>query len=220
MLGLACVIFFSKQVQKYSFGIVSFAAGVLLATSFLHLAPESYEIIGEKAFFWTVVGFAIFYVLESIIGYHVCRENEDCDYHTMGPVAGMGIFFHSLIDGIAIAIGFEVSSTLGLVTTMAVMLHEFPEGIFTLSILLHSGLKKKKAIVGTLLVALATPFGALLTILFAPNLSVETLGILLALASGSFLYIGASDLVPESHKARSLSSAIFVMLGIILMLWL
>lgn len=218
LIGLGMVLFSKKLVEKYSFVVVSVAAGVLLGTAFGHLLPESYELAGENTFLWVLFGFAIFYAIESVVGFHACLEGEEHP-HVLGPVATAGIFFHSLLDGVAIAIGFEISNTIGLVTALAVLLHELPEGIFTLSILLHTKMKLKTATIWTIVVALATPFGTILTLLFFPNLTESTLGILLAIAAGSFIYIGASDLVPESHKSRSVVTGVFVLLGILLMLF-
>lgn len=218
LIGLALVLLSRSKVQKYSFVVVSLAAGVLLGTAFAHLLPEAYELTGETSFLWVLFGFSIFYAIESIVGFHACLE-DDKHEHVLGPVAGIGIFFHSLLDGIAIAIGFEISNAIGLVTTLAVMLHELPEGIFTFSVLIHAKLPIKKAVIWTVIVALATPFGAIMTMLFFPSMPEYVLGILMGIATGSFIYIGASDLVPESHKSRSVVTGMFVLVGILLMLF-
>lgn len=219
LIGLGMVLYAKNLVQKYSFAIVSLAAGVLLGTAFLNLLPEAQELSERPIFPWLLVGFAVFYIIESMVGFHACREDKEVTHeHIFGHVAGIGIFFHSLLDGVAIGIGFEVSNEIGLVTSLAVLLHELPEGIFTLSILLHAKYKKRAAIWWTVIVALATPFGTLLTLLFFPALPATVLGIMLGIAAGSFVYIGASDLVPQSHQSRSLVSGAFVILGILIML--
>lgn len=215
LIGLGLVLYAKKLVTKYSFAVVSMAAGVLMGTAFIHLIPESLELGAD--YIWILAGFGAFYIIESIVGFHACLEGEEHN-HALGPVAGIGTFFHSLLDGVAIGIGFEVSPQIGLITALAVLLHELPEGIFTLSILMHAKMPLKKAVFWTTIVALATPFGTILTFLLLPNLPEEVLGILLAIAAGSFIYIGASDLVPESHKARSIPTASFFFLGIIFIL--
>lgn len=219
LIGLGMVLYAQRWVRRYSFAIVSLAAGALLGTAFLDLLPEAQELSQDSVFPWLLAGFAVFYMIESMVGFHACREDKEVSHeHVFGPVAGIGIFFHSLLDGVAIAIGFEVSNEIGLITALAVLLHELPEGIFTLSILLHAKLKKKEAILWTVIVALATPFGTLLTFLLFPNLPESALGIMLGIAAGSFVYISASDLIPESHKSRSLASGAFVVAGILIML--
>ncbi|MEK7146573.1 MAG: ZIP family metal transporter [Patescibacteria group bacterium] len=219
LIGLALVLFAEKFIKRYSFGVVSLAAGVLMGTAFFHILPEALELTGENVFFWALIGFAVFFLVEAFVGFHACKEEEEGKGHShvLGPVAIIGILFHSLLDGIAIGIGFELDFTLGLITAAAVMIHELPEGVFTLSILLHSGVKVKKAVLWTVFVALATPIGTLLTLFLAPDLTEANLGILLAIAGGSFLYIAASDLVPESHKSRSLPTAAIMIAGLILM---
>jgi ZIP family zinc transporter/zinc and cadmium transporter len=217
ILGLLLVLFAKKFVKKYSFAIVSLAAGVLLGTAFFHLLPEATEIVGDEVYLWVLAGFVLFYIIEALVGFHACKEGEDDHMHILGPVASVGIFFHSILDGIAIAIGFEIDPHLGLVTALAVMVHELPEGIFTLSILLHNKMKLKKAVLLTIAVALATPVGAAVTLLLAPDLGESALGILLAIAGGSFLYIAASDLIPESHKSRSLATGSLMIVGLFLM---
>lgn len=220
IVGLIAALFAAKFVKRYSFAIVSLAAGVLLGTGFLHLLPEAQELVGSSVFLWLLGGFAFFYVLESLVGVHCCQHrhgHKHEHHHVLGSVAGLGILFHSILDGVAIAVGFEVSTSLGIITALAVLIHELPEGIFTISILLHSGMSKMRATIWTILVALATPLGALLTLLLFPDLSAAALGALLAISAGSFIYISASDLIPESHHNRSLVTGAFVIVGMILM---
>jgi len=219
IFGFAMTLYAKKWVKKFSFAIVSLAAGVLLGTAFFHILPEANEVLGEATFMWLLVGFVIFFLIEALIGFHACREDDEDHghhHHVLGKVAGLGIFLHSLLDGVAIAIGYEIDPRLGVVTAIAVMVHEFPEGIFTFSLLLHNKMKVKEAGWWTVAVALATPVGTILTLLFLPDLSGYTMGVLLAIAAGSFLYISASDLIPESHKSRSMKISIFLLLGLAL----
>jgi ZIP family zinc transporter/zinc and cadmium transporter len=216
--GLLLVLWQEKWTKRNSIYLISLAAGVLLTSAFIHLLPEAIELVKEPAtifaspFFFIIIGFALFYILEQVIVIHTCAE-EDCDTHSFGIVAAVGIGFHSLLDGIVIGIGFEVNFTVGLITSLAVMLHELPEGIFTLSILLHAQMSLKKAVWYTVLVALATPIGALLAYAFIRNVSLSLLGNLLAVAAGSFLYIGASDLIPQTHRISRKANVPLVLLG-------
>jgi zinc and cadmium transporter len=224
ILGLVLIYFARNWVQKYSVHVVSVAAGVLLGTAFFHLFPEAQELVGEGTYFWILIGFVCFFIIEAFVGFHACREEDESSEksheHVLGAMAGLGIFVHSILDGVAIGIGYEVSPEIGLITAIAVMVHELPEGIFTFSLLLHSGMKLKKAVWWTLAVALATPLGTLVTLLIAPEISERNLGVLLAMAGGSFLYIAASDLIPESHKARSLRTAALTLLGLVFVFFL
>jgi len=128
-------------------------------------------------------------------------------------VAFIGMALHSAIDGMIIGTGFEVSHDLGLLAALAVVAHEVPEGIAMLAILLHYGWQRRSAIMLTLFVAVATPLAAVVTFALVRDLSPELLGALLAIAGGSFIYIAASDLVPESHRSRGLPASIALCLG-------
>lgn len=217
ILGFAVTYYGEAWVRRYSYAIVSAAAGVLLGTAFFHLLPEVFHELGDATFLWLLLGFVAFFLIEALIGFHACREEEEHKHHhpVLGQVAGAGIFFHSLLDGLAIAVGHEIDPRLGIITAIAVMVHEFPEGIFTFSILLHNKMKLKTAMKWTLAVALATPLGTILALLFLPQLGETTLSALLAVAAGSFLYVAASDLIPESHKSRSMKISIFLLLGLV-----
>ena len=115
----------------------------------------------------------------------------------------LGIGFHSLLDGVVIGAGFADSSAAGIVTSIGVSLHEFPEGLSILGILFHAGMERARAIAYSVAVALATPVGAIGGYLFLRTIGPGVLGALLGIAAGSFLYIAASDLLPETQRQRS-----------------
>lgn len=112
--------------------------------------------------------------------------------------------------------GFEVDPKVGLLTSLGVILHELPEGVTTFSILIAS-IKRKTVLKLSVAVALATPVGALISLAFVGGLSEGMVGLLLAMAGGSFLYIGASDLIPETHEEKGFQNAGFLLLGVLLL---
>ena len=143
IIGTILIFANEKLVKKHSVYLISFAAGIMLATSFLHLIPESLE-ISENVSIFVFIGFLIFYVIQNyLITIHPCNE-ANCEVHRLGIMSFIGLAIHSLLDGIAIAIGFEVSSSIGIFTAVAVILHEFPEGLITTGILMHTNLKNKR----------------------------------------------------------------------------
>lgn len=224
ILGLLLVLSNERWTKRNSIYIISVAAGVLITTAFSHLLPESIELTQDSKsvftspYFFLLIGFGVFYILEQIIVIHTCAE-ENCDIHSFGIMATIGITLHSLIDGIIIGVGFEVDFKIGIISTLAVLLHEVPEGIFTLGILLHAEMSKKKAVFYTFIVALATPLGALVSYFFIKNISSLLLGNLLALAAGTFLYIAASDLIPQTHKISRKANIPLVILGGAFIFW-
>jgi ZIP family zinc transporter/zinc and cadmium transporter len=127
-----------------------------------------------------------------------------------------GLFFHSLVDGVIIGVGFQIDPKLGLITALGVISHELPEGVTTFSLLISS-IKRKTALRLSMAVALATPLGALISLTFIGSLSKEVIGLLLAVAGGSFLYIGASDLIPETHEEKGFVNAGFLLLGVVIL---
>lgn len=217
-VGLLLVLWFKDWTKKHSIYIISAAAGVLMTTAFFHLMPEAIELaqdavnIFSSPYFFVLLGFMVLYIVEQIIVIHACAE-EDCGSHSFGIISAIGIGIHSLMDGIVIGVGFEVSNTIGILTAMAVILHELPEGIFTFGILVHSHLSTRKSIIYTSLVALATPVGAIASFFLIKSINLIFLGDMLAFAAGTFIYIAASDLIPQTHKVSRKANIPFVLAG-------
>jgi len=150
-----------------------------------------------------VIGFAAFFALEQVTFSHACPEYcEDCPVHPIGLVAFIALTLHSLIDGLAVAAGFGVSTGLGLVAAFAVIVHEIPEGLSMTAIALAAGYGRKKAMVLSLVVALATPVGALIAYAGVTGIAGSLLALLLGIAAGSFLYVGAADILPQLHREQ------------------
>jgi ZIP family zinc transporter/zinc and cadmium transporter len=226
--GMYLVLMRKKLSSAASANLVSYAAGVLLGVGILHVLPEAQELT-EHAPIFVLLSFVLFYFLEHHILIHAGHEelhhtridvaaghDECCRHpHPLGIIAFVGMGMHSLIDGLIIGTGFEVSSEVGLLSAIAVIAHEVPEGIAMISILLHYGYQRRKGIIYTSLVAIATPLAAIATFALVREIDPSSLGILLALAAGSFIYIGASDLIPESHRARGITGSLSLCGGIL-----
>jgi zinc and cadmium transporter len=217
LLGIAMVIINEERVVRYSHYVNSFAAGLILGVAFFHLFPESLE-LSENALLYIFLGFLVFYLLENLMVLHSGSEihfkGKGNPQHTKGMVMFSGLFFHSLLDGIIIGVGFEIDPKVGLLTSLGIILHEVPEGVTTFSLLIAS-IARNTALRMSIAVALATPLGALISLAFIGGLSESTVGLLLAMAGGSFLYIGASDLIPETHEEKGVANAGFLLLGIL-----
>jgi ZIP family zinc transporter/zinc and cadmium transporter len=212
--GIYMLLAREEWALKNSVLFVSFSAGVVLAVAFTHLIPEALE-TNARTLEVVLVTLIAFYVFEHTIAIHTCKEGE-CDVHTMGMPAFAGIAFHSLLDGIVIGAGFEVGFKIGLATTLGVLLHEIPEGITITALLLHSGFERKKTLFMGWVVALATPLGAVGSYLLVKDMAESTVGLLLALGAGSFIYVGASDLLPETHRNISRTNIFLVLAGVVL----
>ena len=223
MAGTLLILHRYKWAKHNSMHLMSFAAGIMLALAFLHLIPEAIHMAGEDAehrgegqftFIVVLLGLAFFHAVESIIMIHPRHDVEAEDAHRHGRLSVLsivGLTFHSAIDGIIIAVGFRADFQIGMMTTIAVILHETPEGIVTASILLHDTMERARILWFSLLVATATPIAAVVSYLVLGDASASFLGALLALAAGSLIYIAAADLIPETHKEeKRLNTAVLV----------
>lgn len=212
--GIYLVLSKEEWAKRNSVYLISFSAGVLLATAIGHLLPEANE-IQNNALLWFLASFVLFYIIEHGFVMHACNEGHHCEVHPIDKVAIAGMGLHSLLDGIIIGVGFEISMSLGIIATFSVLLHRLPDGIAITSILIHSQYKRPKILLYTWLIALAAPVGAILSFFFLNGLNPATLGILVAMAAGSFLYVAASDLIPEIHRKSGFFNIILVILGIV-----
>jgi ZIP family zinc transporter/zinc and cadmium transporter len=209
-----------KWTLRNSHYVNSFAAGAILAIAFFHLLPESVE-LNKGALLFVLAGFLALYALESVVVIHSgseihFHEQHEQGAHTKGMVIFSGVLTHAIIDGTIIGVGFEIDETLGLVTALGIILHKLAEGATTFAILINA-MARRRALILSLVVASATFFGALLTFLFVKDLSEPTMGALLAIAGGTFLYISASDLIPETHRGQGFRQALVLFLGVIFM---
>lgn len=202
--------------KQHSHLLVSFAAGALLGAAFLELLPEMLEAGGS--FGAVLLGILFFYLVERVIFLYHCH-NGYCEVHAFSWMMLIGNTLHDLVDGVIIALAFMIEPEFGVVTAVAVIAHEFPAGIGEYGVLLHGGFKERRALLYTALTILATPAGALLAWLLAPQIEPVT-GTLLALATGGFIYIAAVDLIPETHKEfdrrGSLIQGALLIMGILL----
>jgi len=162
------------------------------------------------------LGFSSYLLLDRLIVLHN-HDAEEHDHPVRPGFLGAGsLAIHSFLDGVAIGLAFKVSPALGLVVALAVLAHDFSDGINTVSMILKSGGDRARALRWLLIDAIAPVAGVLATLFF--SVSNSQLGLLLALFSGFFLYIGASELLPESHHAHPVRWTTFAtLLGMIAM---
>ena len=178
--------------------ILGFSAGAVIGVAFFDLLPEAIN-FGQKfhspavILSWTAAGFLAYLVLDRILMFHG-------DSAPRGRFAAGVLCTHSLLDGIAIGIAFQTSHEVGIVVAIAVLTHDFSDGINTMNIVLKNHGERRQAFHWLLADALAPVLGIASTYFF--TLPGEGFGTALALFAGFFLYIGASDLIPESYHAH------------------
>ncbi|MBI3984962.1 MAG: ZIP family metal transporter [Candidatus Levybacteria bacterium] len=234
LMGGIFLLLKEKKVLKYSHFLAAFAAGTLLGTVFFDLLPEAVE-EGEHVvemglledvniFFWVLFGILGFFLLERFVHWfhhHQHDYGEELVKPTV-PLIVLGDSVHNFIDGVAIGATFLVSIPLGIITSLAVAAHEIPQEIGDFGILLHKGLKRKKVLLINFFSALTAVVGALISFVLGERIE-ATLPILLAITAGFFIYIAASDLIPEIHhenrKGFAVIETTLMFLGVII-IWI
>jgi zinc and cadmium transporter len=219
-LILVSTIVLHKSFHKISFPLVSFAAGALLATAFLETFKEAIDISGEVAYLWVTLSFALFFVIEKLfllLHHHDHHEHNKEQLKIPASFLIFGDALHNIVDGASIAASFLVSFPLGIITTTAVFIHEIPHELGDFGILISKGWGRKKAIVFNGLSGLAALFGAVVAFYLSSQFK-EVIPILLAITTANFIYLSATDLLPEIHhkteKKEALYNSLLFLLGI------
>ncbi len=216
----AFLLFIKRSSVWISSSLVSFAAGVMLATSLFDLLPESSEAIGSEVFMPLFFGILTFFFLERFLLWFHHHDHA----HNTKPTAililwGDGI--HNIIDGVAIAASFLTSIPLGISTTLAIAAHEIPQEIADLGLLVAGGMSQKKALLYNFLSGLTAVIGAITAYFFLQTIH-SIIPFLLSYTAGMFLYIACSDLIPDMHqdfaKQRRWGQTIPFLFGIMI-LW-
>lgn len=183
---------------------IAFAAGVLLATTFLDLLPEALEHSDPGVLTATLLAMVAFYYLERLV--HGSHKHHGEESHTGHHAASryfilVGDGIHNFVDGVAIAAAFLISPDLGILTTLAVAAHELPHEVGDYAILVRSGYSRARALMYNFLSGLTAVLGAVAV--FAAGDFVEAnLAWFIAAVAGMFIYIAAANLIPELHHQR------------------
>lgn len=243
LVALAGILFLfltTNKFKKYLTHFISFSIGAFLAVIFLSLLPEAIkESSVDIALLYTLAGFLFFFLLSRFLywyHHHDGDDNEtDTDHvekiivektkeiKTSGYLVLYGDILHNAVDGIVIALAFLADINLGIVTTTAVLFHEFPQEAVDFFVMINSGLSRGRALFYNFLVSSSTLISAVLTYFLATKINVEEfIGPALGIAAGNFLYLAASDLIPELHErhkagASTIKQFSFIIFGVIVM---
>lgn len=193
---------------------VALGAGFMLAAAFVRMLPESAHV--PHAFLFVLIGYFGVHLFEHAIAPHFHFGEEVHAEAFLKPsaayLATLGLAVHTLFDGVAIAAGFMIAPSLGVILFLAVFLHKLPEGFTVASIVLASGRSRASALGAGLLLGIATLLGALVTSFLAES----HVAYALALSAGVTVYVAASDLIPEVNREGGPELAATVFGGLIL----
>ncbi len=186
--------------------LVSLAVGVLLTTALLHLLPEAIETLGNRRGLWLCIGgtFFVLFALERVVHTFAGQpEGVDAEAHNgahAGALRPLNLLLagslHSFVDGTAIASAFAVSPRLGLLTALAVGLHEVPHRLGDVAVLLHLGVAPARAMRFAVLVGVPALFGSV-AVLLVGEAGTHAVRWLLPVSAAGFLYIAGVNLLPE-----------------------
>jgi zinc transporter ZupT len=201
--------------------VLGFSAGAVVAVAFFDLIPEALALSGPTrspatTLSLVALGFLTYLVLDRLQMLRAAADDRPAGsgdaVQERGALGAASLSVHSFLDGIAIGVALQVSAAVGLVVAIAVLAHDFSDGINTTSIVMKNGGSPRQAMRWLMIDALTPAAGIAATYFF--SVPPATIGILLALFAGFFLYVGASDLIPESHHAHpKLLTTIMTLLG-------
>jgi len=228
LAGIWIIRRFEDWAIRHTGELISFAAGLLVSGALLHLISRSVQLVGAgNGLGLALAAFLAFYILEAHFVPHVHGRGESPiddqphDHHDhehdLGPMVVFGLGIHSIVDGVSVGAGLAAGTVIGSVTAILVVVHKLPVGIAAMSALYHSGFSGRRAAWITAALASVTPVAVIISYFAFRGISDHTLGLLLALAGGSFLYVGAADLLPEGQARGRISNTLTFLLGAILM---
>lgn len=202
LLSLSGAILLFRKKSRWENNItyfVSFAAGVMLATSLLDLLPHAVEEADpHEMLIFVLWGIAGSFLFERFILWHHHHE----DKHHIKPSAFLvlvGDAVHNFVDGIVIAAAFLADPALGIATTIAIVAHEIPQELGDFSVLLYAGFTRQKALLFNFLSATTAIVGTVVGYYFLEQYE-HLLPSVLSVTAGIFVYIACADLIPELHR--------------------
>src|SRR6266568_100348 len=195
---------FAFRYRRYLLYIMAFSSGLVIGVAFLDLLPEVAEAAIHEGLqirslmVTVVVGFVAIFLLEKLTIIHGEKQHDSPGHHhNVGLVGALGLSFHSFLDGLAIGVAFSAGPRTGLVVLLAVVAHDFADGLNTVTFMLATKNSRWRTFVLLAVDALAPVVGALCANLF--RITPEHLAFQLSFFAGFLLYLGASDLLPQVH---------------------
>ena len=200
--------------------ILGFSAGSVIGVAFFDLLPEAFR--SGKDFYqietialFIIMGFLIYMISDRLLTSHSHHEEECVNHNCRGVLGAGSISLHSLVDGLVVGFSFQISTAVGIALAVAIFAHAFSDGINTVNMIIRSGGETKKAQKWLLIDSITPVLGILLSVFV--SIPTNIFPILISIFCGFFIYLGASDLLPESHHNHpKIWTTISTILGIVL----
>ncbi len=206
MVGGVATLFRPATFEKLLLPLVALAAGTLLGGAFFHMVPEGSDSLGAlRAAVWLMGGFVTFLGLEQFLHWHHSHQNDAECRKPVTYLILIGDAIHNFLGGLGIASTFLLDAKTGIIAWFAAAAHEVPQELGDFGILVHGGWPRRQALIWNFLSGLTFPLGALLAYLVSQHLRVSGL---VLFGAGSFIYIAASDLIPEIKGHGKLPGAL------------
>ncbi|MGH2957007.1 MAG: ZIP family metal transporter [Solirubrobacterales bacterium] len=194
---------------------IALSGGVVVAVALFEVLPEAIELVPDEPSTVAALvgaGFLTFFLFERVLVLHHRDEPSDARaHHQVGALGALGLSAHSFVDGLAVGLAFGADAAAGVLVLVAVLSHDFADGLNTVSFVLSQSRDRRRAKRWLTIDAVAPLFGATVGALI--QVSDATLGHLLAFYTGFFLYMGATDLLPEAHEHASWGRVGLTLLG-------
>ncbi|HYH09572.1 MAG TPA: ZIP family metal transporter [Thermoanaerobaculia bacterium] len=211
---------FAWRYQRYLHAIMAFSAGLLIGVVFLDLVPEIAHLSQENTIevrtlmFVLIAGFLAIFLLEKLTIIHGEKAHDaPGHHHNVGLAGAIGLSFHSFLDGLAIGVGFQAGKEVGFVVLVAVLAHDFADGLNTVTFMLATRNSRWRTIALLFVDALAPVAGALLANVL--RIDPRMLAFQLAFFAGFLLYLGASDLLPHVHERPRATLIVSTVAGLV-----
>jgi zinc transporter, ZIP family len=195
--------------------VIALSGGIVVAVALFDVLPEAIDLLPDDS---TAIGalmgagFLTFFLFERVLVLHHRDDPADARAHgQVGSFGALGLSAHSFIDGLAVGLAFGASTSTGVLVLVAVLAHDFADGLNTVSFVLNQSQDRPQAMRWLVTDAVAPLIGATVGVLI--NVSDATLGHLLSFYAGFFLYMGATDLLPEAHEHASWGRVGLTLLG-------
>ncbi len=201
--GSSTFFVLGDRLQSFLLPLVAFSAGALIGGAFLHMVPASISTGRDPIaiFLWLLIGFTLFLAIEQFLHWHHCRRAATDCKKPLTYLILLGDGLHNLIGGMAIAGTFLLDIRLGIAAWLAAAAHELPQELGDMGVLIYGGWEKKQALLFNFVSSLTFLIGGI----FVYFVSLQAdLWFLIPFAAGNFIYIGASDLIPEVNRHESL----------------